>query len=221
MIGIIMLNTRFPRIEGDIGNPSTFPEPVLYEQVERASVDNVIFSEPLHEEISTAFVEAAKKLERSGATTIGTSCGFLASEQPTLQSAVSCPVLSSSLVLIPFLRSLFNLGPRIGVLTFDAEQLGSRHFGKGLDNDVVIQGLPKEGTLYRTILNDEATLDISQAKREVTSTAQSLLSQTPDVNTLLLECTNLSPFKHELRTGFRLPVFDLVDALIWLDQASP
>ena len=221
MIGIIMLNSHFPRIEGDIGNPSTFPGPVLYEQVERASVGNVISSEPLHEEISIAFVEAAKKLEGFGATTIGTSCGFLAAEQSKLQSAVSCPVLSSSLVLIPFLRSLFNPDLRIGVLTFDADQLGKRHFGEGFSDDVVIQGLPKEGSLYRTILSDETTLDIDQARREAMSTAQNLLSRTPDVNTLLLECTNLSPFKHELRKGFRLPVFDLVDALIWLDQASP
>ncbi|MDJ0955532.1 MAG: aspartate/glutamate racemase family protein [Arenicellales bacterium] len=220
MIGIIMLNTRFPRIEGDIGNPSTFPGPVLYERVDQALIGKVISSGPLHEDISMAFVGAARKLEGSGATTIGTSCGFLASEQSKLQSAVSCPVLSSSLVLIPFLKRLFSPTLRIGVLTFDADQLSVRHFGENFNNNVVVQGLPKAGTLYRTILNDEATLDISQAKGEVTSMAQTLLSQTPDVNILLLECTNLSPFKQELREECQLPVFDLVDALIWLDKAS-
>ena len=221
MIGIIMLNTRFPRIEGDIGNPSSFPGPVLYERVDQALVSDVISSEPLSEEISASFVEAAKKLEDSGATIIGTSCGFLATEQSKLQSAVSCLVLSSSLLLIPFLRSLFDQIPRIGVLTFDADRLTERHFNEGFDNDIVVQGLPKEGTLYRTILGDEATLDISQAKRDVTSAAKTLLSHAPDINILLLECTNLSPFKHELREVLKLPVFDLVDALVWLDKANP
>ena len=220
MIGIIMLNTRFPRIEGDIGNPNTFPVPVLYERVDQAFVDNVISSEPLNKEISNAFVEAARKLENSGVTIIGTSCGFLAAEQSRLQAAVSCPVLSSSLLLIPFLRSLFDQTQRIGVLTFDADHLCSRYISENSD-DVVVQGLPKEGELYRTILHDKATLDISQAQSEVSATAQALLSQTTSVGVLLLECTNLSPFKQKLREQYRLPVFDLVDALVWLDRASP
>ena len=220
MIGIIMLNTRFPRIEGDIGNPSTFPRPVMYERVDQALVDSVVSSEPLDGEISKAFVEAAKKLEDSGATIIGTSCGFLAPEQSRLQSAVSCPVLSSSLLLIPLLKSLFGPRLRVGVLTFDADELSARHFSEGFDDNVVVQGLPKAGEIYRTILHDETILDIGQAKREVRATVQAVLSQEPDVNALLLECTNLSPFKQEIRDEFRLPVFDLVDALVWLDKAT-
>jgi hypothetical protein len=34
-LGIIMLNTRFPRVVGDIGNPSTFAFPVRYQIVDR------------------------------------------------------------------------------------------------------------------------------------------------------------------------------------------
>ena len=215
-----MLNTRFPRIDGDIGNPNTFPVPVLYERIEQAFVDNVISSEPINKQISNAFVEAARKLEKAGATTIGTSCGFLVTEQTRLQAAVSCPVLSSSLLLIPFLRSLFDQTQRIGVLTFDADQLCAHHIGEDFDN-LVVQGLPREGELYRTILHDEATLDISQAQREVSATAKALLSQTPGVGVLLFECTNLSPFKQKLKEDYRLPVFDLVDALVWVDRASP
>ena len=45
--------------------------------------------------------------------------------------------------------------------------------------------------------------------------AHTLQSRTPDLDLLLLECTNLSPFKRDLRQSTRLPVFDLVDALMW------
>ena len=37
-LGVVMLNTRFPRLPGDIGNPETFSFPVVYRRVEAATV---------------------------------------------------------------------------------------------------------------------------------------------------------------------------------------
>ena len=37
MLGVLMLDTRFPRVVGDIGNPLTFDFPVRYEVVRGAS----------------------------------------------------------------------------------------------------------------------------------------------------------------------------------------
>ena len=41
-IGIIMLETRFPRILGDIGNAKTFSYPVLYDIVKGYKPDKVV-----------------------------------------------------------------------------------------------------------------------------------------------------------------------------------
>lgn len=221
MIGVIMLDTRFPRIAGDIGNPDSFPGPVIYRRVDRARVGDVVSAGPLPEALSSACVDAARELEVSGATVIGTSCGFLAPEQHRLQAAARCPVMSSSLLLIPFLRGVYGPDAGIGVLTFDADTLGVRHFNGSFDEHIIVQGLPAEGSLYRTIKNDEPHLDVRRAGREVDGTVRELLKRSPEVKVLLLECTNLSPFKPELRKKYRRPVFDLVDALIWLDNAAP
>lgn len=41
-IGIIMLDTIFPRIKGDIGNPATFDFPVRYRVVKGASPERMV-----------------------------------------------------------------------------------------------------------------------------------------------------------------------------------
>ena len=39
-VGILMLEARFPRIPGDMGNATTWPFPVLYKVVRSASPDD-------------------------------------------------------------------------------------------------------------------------------------------------------------------------------------
>ena len=41
-VGILMLDTRFPRIHGDMGNATTFPFPVRYHRVAGAVPDLVV-----------------------------------------------------------------------------------------------------------------------------------------------------------------------------------
>ena len=41
-VGILMLETKFPRIPGDMGNGTTWPFPVLYKVVPGATPDRVV-----------------------------------------------------------------------------------------------------------------------------------------------------------------------------------
>lgn len=44
-LGILMLEARFPRIPGDMGNATTWPFPVLYRVVKGASPERVVLQE--------------------------------------------------------------------------------------------------------------------------------------------------------------------------------
>src|SRR5947209_19031842 len=100
-VGILMLETKFPRIPGDMGNGLTWPFPVLYKVVPGATPDRVVRhkSAGLH----NAFLDAATDLVRLGADGITTTCGFLSLFQRELAAV---PVATSSLMQNPLVLRL-------------------------------------------------------------------------------------------------------------------
>lgn len=213
MIGIIMLKTKFPRLLGDIGNPDTFKQKPIYVEVDAASVSAVVRKSGVTSHVLDAMIRAAKNLESRGARVIGTSCGFLSLLQQEIQQAVSVPVVSSSLLLIPMIRAVFGKDVQIGVLTFDSAELSESHFLGEYDSNISISGLYPNGELYRTINEDRTVMDKHLAKMDVFDAARRCVDANSNIKFLLLECTNLSPWKNELRSEFGMPVHDLVDVL--------
>ena len=209
-----MLKTQFPRLLGDIGNSDTFGGQVIFEQVERATVSEVVKTNSITSSIQSDFLQAAQNLEKRGAKIIGTSCGFLISIQSELQSAVSVPVITSSLTLIPEIRKHWGNDAVIGILTFDDRTLAAPAYSRYLDSNCVLSGLPRDGELFNCISNDSPSLDSERARAEVIQCATALVDSNPAVELFLIECTNLSPFNEAIRKKFGLPVIDLAVALV-------
>lgn len=213
-IGILLLDTRFPRIPGDIGNASTFDFPVLYHRVAGASSAGVVRGRS--RELLPRFVEGARHLEREGVRAISTSCGFLARFQDELAAAVRVPVLTSSLMLVPLVSRM--LGPRraVGVLTVDAAALGPEHLaGAGITPDmrVAVVGLETEKEFTRVLLEDLLTLDVEAARQEHVAVARRLVAMHPEVGAIVLECTNMPPYRADVQAATGLPVFDITTLL--------
>ncbi len=81
-LGVLMLDTRFPRPPGDVGNPETYARagiPVHFFTVEGASPKRIV--EEADPRLIQPFVDAAVRLVAQGASMITTSCGFLAAYQ--------------------------------------------------------------------------------------------------------------------------------------------
>jgi len=220
MIGIIMLDTQFPRLPGDIGNKDSFSNEPLYSRVQGATADVVVSDQKIDDALLDKFIQSALELQLNGATVIGTSCGFLASVQHEIEEALQTPFISSSLVLVPLLKTIFGPDSRIGVLTFDANKLGPIHFNGALDHNISIHGLNPSGKWYQCIANNNTSIDEQAAKQEALDVAARCVAAEPETRALLIECTNLSPWKKQMRQQLGLPVFDLVDALEWIDGAG-
>lgn len=219
MIGILMLETRFPRFPGDIGNPDTFGGDANFRVVRDARVDVIVSDQPLESELLGGFIDAARELEAEGVRVIGTSCGFLSRAQDEIQSALRVPFISSSLLLIPLFRTLYGADAPLGVLTFDATKLGRVHFAGAPMDHVSVHGLDPAGDWYRCISGNLESVDPASAAAESLAVAAKCLQANPDTRALILECTNLSPWKSQMRRRHGVDVYDVVDLLRWVAAA--
>ena len=220
-LGVIMLNTHFPRVLGDIGNPNSFDFEVIYERVPSATVSAIVSANGVDEHTKNDIFERLIRLEEQGANLIVTTCGFLGEMQQELKARTSIPVLTSSLLTIPFARNFLNEAQdKIGVLTFDANKLNAKHFGGHFADDIVIGDIPKGGELYQTISKDLLSLDTNKAQAEVVQAARELVIRNPDIKILVLECTNLSPYRAAVIEALGLPTFDIIQAINWFKQTQ-
>src|SRR6266513_1347183 len=137
-IGILMLETKFPRIPGDMGNGLTWPFPVLYKVVPGATPDRVVRHKSAG--LINAFLDAASELVELGADGITTTCGFLSLYQRELAAHVRVPVAASSLMQIPLVERILPPGRRVGVLTVSAASLTSEHFIAAGARDILDAG---------------------------------------------------------------------------------
>src|SRR5207244_12863464 len=150
-VGILMLETRFPRIPGDMGNAETWPFPVLYQVVPGASPRRVVCEGA--EGLLDQFLAAAEELVRLGADGITTTCGFLSLYQRDIAAHVGVPVATSSLMQIPLIERLLPPGKRVGVLTISAANLTGEHLrAAGADPATPIVGTDTGSGFSRVIL---------------------------------------------------------------------
>ncbi|HET7341613.1 MAG TPA: aspartate/glutamate racemase family protein [Methylomirabilota bacterium] len=209
-VGILMLDTRFPRIPGDMGNAATFPFPVRYQRVTGASPDLVVRRGAAG--LLPAFVEGARALEREGVGAITTNCGFLVTYQRQLAAAVSVPVFTSSLLLVPLVHRMLAPGRRVGIMTVNGATLGPDLLaaaGVGADVPVAVAGLEGEKEFTRVLLGDEMELDVDLAREEHVRVARRLLAEHPDVGAIVLECTNMPPYAADIQRETGVVVFDI------------
>jgi len=213
-VGILMLETRFPRIPGDMGNAATWPFPVLYKVVKGASPQRVVKERA--NGLLDAFLEGARELADLGADGITTTCGFLSLFQRDIAAHVGVPVATSSLMQAPMIERVLPAGRKVGILTISAKTLTPEHLAAaGVNADTPVVGTDEGREFTRAILGDEPVLDVAAAERDIIDAGEALVHRHPQVGAVLLECTNMAPYAATLREHLDLPVYDIVSFVTW------
>ncbi|MEX2519834.1 MAG: aspartate/glutamate racemase family protein [Paracoccaceae bacterium] len=219
-VGVLMLEARFPRIIGDMGNARTWPFPVRYAVVKGASPDLVVRRGA--EGMLQPFIDAGRRLVEEGARLITTNCGFLSLFQAELSAALAVPVATSALMQAAPIQALLPPGRRVGALTISAKNLTPAHLAAaGCPADMPVWGVAEGCELQRVILNDEPELNVGAAEADMVAAATAFQAAHPELGAILFECTNMPPYKRAVAAATGLPVFSIETYLHWLVAALP
>ncbi|MCK6450250.1 MAG: aspartate/glutamate racemase family protein [Alphaproteobacteria bacterium] len=197
-LGILMLEARFPRIPGDMGNAATWPFPVLYKVVRGASPERVVTRRA--EGLRDAFIAAAQEL--------------VADRE--IAAAVGVPVATSSLMQAPFLERLLPPGRRVGIVTISRRTLTEEHLvAAGVAPDAPVIGTDDGEEFTRAIIGNEATMDVAAAERDILAAGKALVARHKEIGAIVLECTNMIPYARALSEALGLPVHDMYGFACW------
>lgn len=214
-LGVLMLEARFPRIFGDMGNATTWPFPVLYRVVSGASPEKVVLKGAAG--LLPDFVAAAQELVRHGAEAITTNCGFLSLFQKELAAAVGVPVATSSLMQVPWVQATLPPGKRVGLVTVSAATLTPQHLtAVGVPADTAVTGTENGREFFRVLIKAEKEeMDVDLAEQDVVEAALRLVAEHPEVGAIVLECTNMPPYAAAVQAATGLPVYDIYSMITW------
>lgn len=216
-VGILMLEARFPRIVGDMGNALSWPFPVHYKIVRGASPDRVVRRNA--EGLLDDFIAAARDLVADGVDGITTNCGFLSLFQEELADAVGVPVATSSLMQVAQVNGLLPKGRRAGILTISSSTLTPLHLEKaGVPAGTPVGSTEGGREFTRAILGNEMVLDVEAARADNVAAAKALQADNPDLGAIVLECTNMVPYAADIRAATGLPVFSIASFVTWFQS---
>jgi hypothetical protein len=209
----MLLDTGFPRPPGDIGNIETFGGRAVFETVQAATIDRVLSGDPQDPELAEQFLAARDRLVTRGAGMITTSCGLLVFHQERLARDCPVPFTASSLFQVSLRQAQHG---RVGVLSLLADSVTPAHLAAaGIHGEVAVGALADDAHLLAVLRANrpDVPIDPTRAASDVIAAGRALCAQAPDLDAIVLECTNLPPYQDALAKELNLPVYGFLD---WL-----
>lgn len=215
-VGILQLPANIPMLPGDMGNPTTFDFPVLYELIEEIDPFWVLADKP-HPVVMKKVIAACKRLTTQGITTIIGNCGFFANYQPEVSKSLDPGVqfFNGSLMQLPMLLTSVGANKKVGVLTASKKLLmpsPALKYSGVSDADmkrIVVYG-NEDGKEMQKVTGETGRFNPKKLEKELVNLAKKMVKENPDVGAIVLECTEFPPYAHAIQDAVRLNVWDFV-----------
>ncbi|MCP1411730.1 aspartate/glutamate racemase family protein [Paenarthrobacter sp. A20] len=212
VLGIVELDSTYPKARGNMANPSSFDFPVKYATA-KIRPGWWLEGQGPDQSIREAFMTAALELERQGAAAITTTCGLFAVFQEHAARELNVPVFTSPLMLIPMVAGMIGPDRKVGVVTAAGNRIFEHGFlqQSGVSQSTAlavaaVDSCPEFVDVIRT--QRKPDLDSQAFEDQLVGEVADMLRSHPDVGALVLECSDIPPYAHRLARETGLPVFD-------------
>ena len=213
-VGMLMLDTTYPLIPGNVGNATTYDFPVRFKLLKGIPSDWWCDAEGPSSNRREKFIGFAKELEKEGVRAITTGCGFFAIYQKAVAEALNVPFFSSPLLLVPMVSRMIGKNKRVGIISAGANRLkGSFLENAGIDESIpiAVDGMDDKEEFSNTVVFEKKPMmDVAKVESEVIDVSRRLVKNHPDVGAIVFECSDLPPFSAAVQEAIRLPVFDFI-----------
>lgn len=208
-IGILCLESRFPKPRGHVRNPLTYDFPTVQRLIRGVDIPRLLFNPS--DDLLEPFVQAAQELEADGVQAHHRFLRLHGRFQDRIAAQVRVPVLLSSLVQLPLVRLMHGARAEIGVLTASGAALTPDHFRACATpmSSVHIMGMESQKEFRECILEGKRDdFELETLEREVVETARHFAASAR-LDALVLECTDLSAFAAPVQAAVQIPVYDI------------
>jgi len=213
-VGILQLPALIPMLPGDVGNPTTFNFPVIYELIEEIDPFWVLAEKP-HPVVMKKVIAACKRLTMQGVKSIIGNCGFFANYQPEVAASLDPGVqfFPSSLNQVPMLLTSVGSNKKVGILTASKKLLMPSPALKNVgvaDEDmkrIVVYG-NEDGEQMKLITGETGAFNPKALEQELVELTKTMMKEHPDVGAVVLECTEFPPYAHAIQDACRRSVWD-------------
>jgi len=226
-VGILMFDgLEFSMPPGDVGNATTYPFPVLLRVME-GLFDNPFppltnadgsYTEPVQK-----CIDAAQQMEKDGVRALAMCCGFFSLIQPVVAAHVNIPVMTSPLMMIPIIHQMLKPEQSVVVVTADGKLLTNEFFnavGADKNHRITVSGLENAPTFRSfAMFGPETSYETDDVRDEVIAAVNEAQSRDDNIGAVLLECTSLTPYAHDVRAATGLPVYDFIACVEWMHRA--
>jgi Asp/Glu/hydantoin racemase len=215
-VGIIVLNVGYPLIPGNVANATTYPFPVRFKVVEGADIPSLLAGD---RSLLAPSLRAAAELVNDGCRAIVGACGYFAQFQQEMAEALPVPVFMSSLSQVPMILGSLRPAERLGIVCASKPALNGAVLtaaGVASDARLVVHGMQDSKAFRMAILEGQGWMDDAAVEAEVVDAAVELSRSNPDVQALLLECSDMPPYARSVQAATGLPVWDFITLIDWI-----
>jgi len=217
-IGIIVIDTWYPLVPGNVANASTYEFPVLIKVLKGVSVERILSGDPA---LLDLVIAAGNELIQGGVRSIVGACGSFAYYQKEAASRLCVPTFLSVMLQVPIILQSLRPDQKLGILAASSGSLTQNVFDQCGITDTSHLSITEALNLpeFQKLVHCTGSFNSHKMEMEVVEKVKAFIADHPEIGAMLIQCSDLTPYAWAIQNATNLAVFDMNTLINWVYQA--